>query len=101
MQPMDQVTAPEQHIWIRALAVEREHATRTAVFVAERIGAPQGNTAGVEKWKAIAARVAPAFLRDSAAKLSNGTVHPRKVIQERTGMARIPLVNLVWRSNIA
>ena len=50
---------PEQHIWARALAVERQPEMRTAVFVTERIGALalQGDTAGVEMWKAIAARL--------------------------------------------
>lgn len=50
---------PEQHIWACALAVERQHGSRAAVFVAERIGALalQGDAAGVEMWKAIAARL--------------------------------------------
>lgn len=50
---------PEQHVWACALAVERRHGTRAVVFAAERIGALalQGDTAGVEMWKAIAARL--------------------------------------------
>lgn len=50
---------PEQHIWACALAVERQHGPRAAVFIAERIGALalQGDAAGVEMWKAIAARL--------------------------------------------
>lgn len=50
---------PEQHVWACALAVERQHGTRAVVFVKERIGALalQGDTAGVEMWKAIAARL--------------------------------------------
>jgi hypothetical protein len=50
---------PEQHIWACALAIERQHGARAAVFVAERIGALalQGDAAGVTRWKAIAARL--------------------------------------------
>lgn len=50
---------PEQHIWACAFAVERKPRTRAAVLVAERIGALAlyGDTAGVEMWKAIAARL--------------------------------------------
>lgn len=50
---------PEQHIWACALAVERQHGLQAAVFIAERIGALalQGDAAGVEMWKAIAARL--------------------------------------------
>lgn len=50
---------PEQHIWACALAVERQHASRAAVFVAERIGALalEGDAAGVEMWKAIGAKL--------------------------------------------
>lgn len=48
-----------QHVWACALAVERQHGPRAALFVAERIGALalQRDTAGVEMWKAIAARL--------------------------------------------
>ncbi|WP_081611113.1 DUF6961 family protein [Sphingopyxis sp. MC1] len=51
---------PVQHIWACALAVERQYGPRAAIFVAERIGALalRGDTAGVETWKAIAARLA-------------------------------------------
>lgn len=50
---------PEQHVWACALAVERQHGPRAAVFVAERIGALalQGDTTGVEMWKAVAVRL--------------------------------------------
>lgn len=50
---------PKQHVWACALAVERQHGPRAVVFVAERIGAlaRQGDTVGVEMWKAIAARL--------------------------------------------
>jgi hypothetical protein len=53
------VITPEQHVWACALAVERQHGPRAVVFAAERIGALvlQGDTAGVEMWKAIAARL--------------------------------------------
>ncbi|MHA4838145.1 DUF6961 family protein [Sphingopyxis sp. MSC1_008] len=50
----------EQHLWACALAVERQHGARAPVFVAERIGALvlAGDVPGVERWKAIAARMA-------------------------------------------
>lgn len=50
----------EQHLWACALAVERQHGARAPVFVAERIGALAlaGDVSGVERWKAIAARMA-------------------------------------------
>ena len=50
----------EQHLWACALAIERQHGARAAVFVAERIGALAlaGDAAGVERWKAVAARMA-------------------------------------------
>ena len=50
----------EQHLWACAVAIEREHGARAPVFVAERIGALAlaGDAAGVDRWKAIAARLA-------------------------------------------
>jgi len=50
----------EQHLWACALAVERQHGARAPGFVAERIGALAlaGDVPGVERWKAIAARMA-------------------------------------------
>ncbi len=50
----------EQHLWACALAIERQHGARAPVFVAERIGALAlaGDAAGVDRWKAIAARMA-------------------------------------------
>lgn len=50
---------PEQHVWACAIEVERQHGDRAPVFVAERIGALAlaGDAAGVEMWKAIAARL--------------------------------------------
>ena len=50
----------EQHLWACAIAVERQHGSRAPIFVAERIGAHAlvGDAAGVERWKAIAARMA-------------------------------------------
>ncbi len=49
----------ERHLWACALAVEKQHGERAGVFVAERIGALAlaGDAAGVERWKAIAARM--------------------------------------------
>lgn len=49
----------ERHLWACALAVEKQHGARAPVFVAERIGALAlaGDMAGVERWKAIAARM--------------------------------------------
>ena len=51
---------PEQHILACALEVERQHGESAPVFVAERIGALalEGDFAGVEMWKAIAAAMA-------------------------------------------
>ncbi|MFC5797093.1 DUF6961 family protein [Sphingopyxis terrae] len=50
---------PEHHIWACALAIERQQGSNAAIFVAERVGALalQGDAAGVEMWKAIAARL--------------------------------------------
>jgi len=50
---------PEQHIWACALAVEKQHGSQAAIFIAERIGALalQGDAPGVQMWKAIAARL--------------------------------------------
>ncbi len=49
----------EQHLWACALAIEKQHGDRAPVFVAERIGALAlaGDAAGIERWKAIAARM--------------------------------------------
>ncbi len=49
----------EQHLWACALAIERQHGARAPVFVAERIGALAlaDDAAGIERWKAIAARM--------------------------------------------
>jgi len=56
----------EQEIMAEALWVERNHGSGGPVLIASRIGALvlMGDTAGVERWKAIAAE----FLR-----LRNGT----------------------------
>ncbi len=50
---------PDRHIWACALAVEKQHGKRAAVFAAERIGALAlaGDHDGVAMWKAIAARL--------------------------------------------
>jgi hypothetical protein len=49
----------EQQLWACALAIERQHGERAPLHVAERIGALAlvGDVAGVERWKAIAARM--------------------------------------------
>ena len=46
-----------QEIMAEALWVERKHGSEGSVFIASRIGALAlaGDTAGVERWKAIAA----------------------------------------------
>lgn len=50
----------EQHLWACAVAIERQHGARAPVFVAERIGALAlaGDAKGVDRWTAIAARMA-------------------------------------------
>jgi len=50
---------PEQERWAEASAILRIHQDRARVFVAERIGALAiaGDTAGVERWKEIAAKL--------------------------------------------
>ncbi|WP_374394929.1 hypothetical protein [Sphingopyxis sp.] len=50
----------ELHLWACALAVEKQHGAKAPLHVAERIGALAlaGDMAGVERWKAIAARMA-------------------------------------------
>jgi hypothetical protein len=50
--------APDEERMAEALAVERLHGANGAAFIAERIGdlALAGDFAGVERWKAIAAR---------------------------------------------
>jgi hypothetical protein len=47
----------DRHIWACALEVQRQHGDAAPGFVAERIGALviAGDTAGVDRWKAIAA----------------------------------------------
>jgi hypothetical protein len=52
---------PEQERQAEALAVLRIHGTGAALYVAERIGALaiDGDFAGVERWKQIAARLEP------------------------------------------
>lgn len=49
----------ERHLWACALAVEKQHGADAPRFVAERIGALAlaGDGAGVERWKAIAAKM--------------------------------------------
>lgn len=49
----------EQHLWACALAVEKQHGKEAPLHVAERIGALAlaGDMAGVERWKAIAAKM--------------------------------------------
>lgn len=49
----------DKELWACAQTVLDQHGTRTPVFVAERIGALalQDDQAGIETWKAIAARI--------------------------------------------
>lgn len=49
----------DQWRWAEALAIEKAHGARAAVFVAERIGAlaVAGDEAGVERMKQIATRL--------------------------------------------
>ncbi|HEV7311252.1 DUF6961 family protein [Sphingopyxis sp.] len=49
----------ERHLWACALAVEKQHGAGAPRFVAARIGALAlvGDSAGVERWKAIAAKL--------------------------------------------
>jgi len=49
----------EQHLWACALAIEKQHGNDAPLHVAERIGALAlaGDMAGVERWKAIAAKM--------------------------------------------
>lgn len=49
----------DRHLWACALAVEKQHGAAAPQFVAERIGALvlAGDRAGVERWKAIAAKM--------------------------------------------
>lgn len=49
----------ERHLWACALAVEKHHGAGAPRFVAARIGALAlaGDRAGVERWKAIAAKM--------------------------------------------
>lgn len=50
---------PEQELWACALLVERDHGGRAEAFIAERVRtlARAGEMAGVERWRAIAARL--------------------------------------------
>jgi hypothetical protein len=50
---------PEQERWAEALAIDRQLGEQAHVHIAERIGslAVQGDMAGVERWKQIAARL--------------------------------------------
>lgn len=50
----------ERHLWACALAVEKQHGADAPRFAATRIGALAlaGDVAGVERWKAIAAKMA-------------------------------------------
>ena len=50
---------PEQELWACALLVERQHGEGTEAFIAERMRALAcaGEMAGVERWRAIAARL--------------------------------------------
>ena len=61
--------SPQEHVWACALAIERQHGTRAAVVVAERIGALAlaGDGEGIAMWKAIAACL------DALIKAQNGT----------------------------
>jgi hypothetical protein len=49
----------EQHLWACVLEVERQHGEGANIFVTERIGALAlaGDSAGIERWKAIASRL--------------------------------------------
>lgn len=50
---------PDRHIWACALAIERQYGERGPFHIAERVGALVllGDTAGVDMWRAIAARL--------------------------------------------
>ena len=50
---------PDEERWAEALAIERLHGDKAPVWVAERIGALAlaGDTAGVARFKEIAARL--------------------------------------------
>lgn len=50
---------PDEERWAEALAIERLHGDKAPVWVAERIGAlaRAGDTAGVARFKEIAARL--------------------------------------------
>jgi hypothetical protein len=49
----------EQERWAEALAIDRQYGDQAHVHIAERIGAlaVQGDLAGVQRWKQIAARL--------------------------------------------
>jgi hypothetical protein len=51
--------SPEQERWAEALAVDRQYGDQAHVHIAERIGAlaVEGDMAGVQRWKQIAARL--------------------------------------------
>ncbi|WP_443029356.1 DUF6961 family protein [Sphingopyxis sp. QXT-31] len=50
---------PERELWACALLVERQHGEAAPLWIATRIGelALAGDMAGVERWKAIAAKL--------------------------------------------
>lgn len=50
---------PERELWACALLVEQQHGDDAPRWIAERIGtlALAGDAAGVERWKAIAAKL--------------------------------------------
>lgn len=49
----------EEHVWACALVIEQSYGENAAAHVAERIGAltAAADLSGVERWKAIAARL--------------------------------------------
>jgi type II secretory pathway component GspD/PulD (secretin) len=51
--------APERERWAEALAIDRQYGDQAHVRIDERIGAlaVQGDMAGVDRWKQIAARL--------------------------------------------
>lgn len=59
----------DQERWAEALAVEHQHGEDAPLFIAERIGALAmvGDHEGIERWKAIAARLDE--IRHSSSKL--------------------------------
>jgi hypothetical protein len=57
--PLAARMTPDQERWAEALAVHKQHGEGAPSFVAERIGALAlaGDIDGIERWKAIAARL--------------------------------------------